>query len=323
MLACAGGACAGSASCAGALRRSRPRTSRPSSSRRRRRSFPASRSPSRCASRSRTAGTPTGRNPGDSGLPTTLAWKLPAGVDAGPIEWPAPRALPVGPLVNYGYEGEVLHLVDDHSRSARSSRRRGCRCSPRAPTGSSARKCAFPKARTSRCRCRWRDARRADPRWGAAIAAARAALPQPLAGWRECARAAAPTIKLTLVPPPGAADPGRDALLPVRADKIEPSGAADAVARDGERLRADAAGVAPRSRGPFDALAGVDHRRRRASAAAVRAATIDVAVAGSVVAGAKPRRRPRPRSTSRRREAPTATRVTLVASPSSRRSSAG
>ncbi len=52
------------------------------------------------------------QNPGDSGLPTTLAWKLPAGVEAGPIEWPAPRELPVGPLVNYGYEGEVLHLVE-------------------------------------------------------------------------------------------------------------------------------------------------------------------------------------------------------------------
>ena len=52
------------------------------------------------------------QNPGDSGLPTTLAWKLPSGIEAGPIEWPAPRELPVGPLVNYGYEGEVLHLVE-------------------------------------------------------------------------------------------------------------------------------------------------------------------------------------------------------------------
>ena len=33
-------------------------------------------------------------------------------MSAGPIQWPAPRALPVGPLVNYGYEGEVLLLVD-------------------------------------------------------------------------------------------------------------------------------------------------------------------------------------------------------------------
>src|SRR5215475_2130090 len=43
------------------------------------------------------------RNPGDSGLPTTLDWKLPAGVVAGPIQWPAPQVLAQGPLVNYGY----------------------------------------------------------------------------------------------------------------------------------------------------------------------------------------------------------------------------
>ena len=48
------------------------------------------------------------RNSGDSGLPTTLAWELPSGVSAGPIEWPTPQRLPIGPLVNYGYEGTVL-----------------------------------------------------------------------------------------------------------------------------------------------------------------------------------------------------------------------
>ncbi|MFZ5550953.1 MAG: protein-disulfide reductase DsbD family protein [Pseudomonadota bacterium] len=48
------------------------------------------------------------KNPGDSGLPTTLAWTLPAGADAGEIAWPAPHKLPVGPLVNYGYEGVLL-----------------------------------------------------------------------------------------------------------------------------------------------------------------------------------------------------------------------
>ncbi len=48
------------------------------------------------------------RNPGDSGLPTTLKWTLPAGSTAGEIAWPAPRRLPVGPLVNYGYEGDLL-----------------------------------------------------------------------------------------------------------------------------------------------------------------------------------------------------------------------
>ncbi len=48
------------------------------------------------------------KNPGDSGLPTTLAWTLPAGVSAGGIEWPTPSKLPIGPLMNYGYEGTVL-----------------------------------------------------------------------------------------------------------------------------------------------------------------------------------------------------------------------
>ncbi len=48
------------------------------------------------------------KNPGDSGLPTTLAWTLPAGVSAGEIAWPVPRKLPLGNLANYGYEGTVL-----------------------------------------------------------------------------------------------------------------------------------------------------------------------------------------------------------------------
>ena len=52
------------------------------------------------------------RNPGDSGEPTALEWKLPPGYSAGPIQWPPPKRLPIGPLLNFGYEGEVLHLVD-------------------------------------------------------------------------------------------------------------------------------------------------------------------------------------------------------------------
>ncbi len=51
------------------------------------------------------------KNPGDSGLPTTLAWQLPPGVAAGDIAWPTPSRLPIGPLMNYGYEGTVLLAV--------------------------------------------------------------------------------------------------------------------------------------------------------------------------------------------------------------------
>ena len=48
------------------------------------------------------------RNPGDSGLPTELQWKLPTGLAAGPIVWPAPRRIPIGSLANYGYEDTTL-----------------------------------------------------------------------------------------------------------------------------------------------------------------------------------------------------------------------
>ena len=51
------------------------------------------------------------RNPGDSGLPTRVQWTLPPGFSAGEIAWPYPKKLPLGPLMNFGYEGEVLHLV--------------------------------------------------------------------------------------------------------------------------------------------------------------------------------------------------------------------
>src|SRR4051812_42548502 len=48
------------------------------------------------------------RNAGDSGEPTQIKWTLPTGWQAGEFIWPAPKKLPVGPLVNYGYEDEVL-----------------------------------------------------------------------------------------------------------------------------------------------------------------------------------------------------------------------
>ncbi len=48
------------------------------------------------------------KNPGDSGLPTTMEWQLPAGATAGEIQWPTPAKLPIGPLLNFGYDGTLL-----------------------------------------------------------------------------------------------------------------------------------------------------------------------------------------------------------------------
>jgi thiol:disulfide interchange protein DsbD len=48
------------------------------------------------------------KNPGDSGLPTTLQWTLPAGVSAGDIAWPTPQRIPVGTMANYGFGDTIL-----------------------------------------------------------------------------------------------------------------------------------------------------------------------------------------------------------------------
>lgn len=46
-------------------------------------------------------------NPGDAGLATTLDWTLPPGFTAGPIQWPTPEKHNMGPLITYGYAGDV------------------------------------------------------------------------------------------------------------------------------------------------------------------------------------------------------------------------
>lgn len=51
------------------------------------------------------------RNPGDSGIPTELRWKLPEGFTAGPLLWPYPVRVDLPPLAVYAYEGEVLFLT--------------------------------------------------------------------------------------------------------------------------------------------------------------------------------------------------------------------
>jgi DsbC/DsbD-like thiol-disulfide interchange protein/cytochrome c biogenesis protein CcdA len=47
------------------------------------------------------------KNPGDSGIATSLEWALPDGITAGEIEWPAPERIEMQGLVNYGYSHVV------------------------------------------------------------------------------------------------------------------------------------------------------------------------------------------------------------------------
>ena len=52
------------------------------------------------------------KNPGDSGQPTSIEWKLPQGATASDILWPAPKRFDVGPITNYGYEDRVVLLTE-------------------------------------------------------------------------------------------------------------------------------------------------------------------------------------------------------------------
>ena len=226
------------------------------------------------------------RNPGESGLPTTLAWRLPAGYSAGDIVWPAPRLLPVGPLVNYGYEGEVLHLVSvsvpreatPGTQATLAARADWLVCKETCIPEGADLTLALPIA----------DRADVDSRWHAPIAATRDALPQPPpAGWRASATASGPVVELQWTPGPSGS-PGRLHFFAERERLIEPSAPQPATQRDGTwALKLPVAhDLAP----DFQRLQGVltaEHGFRTGSGV-VRAIALDVPVAGTPARGPKP-----------------------------------
>ncbi len=124
-------------------------------------------------------------NPGDSGLPTKLAWSVPYGYRPGEIAWPAPTRFDVGGLSNFGYTGEVLLPV---SIGVSSDALAGTRahlavaakwlvCHEECVPGKATLTLDLPVAASAK----------PDPRWSKAFASARAAQPLP-AAWTGEAR---------------------------------------------------------------------------------------------------------------------------------------
>ena len=218
------------------------------------------------------------RNPGESGLPTTLKWSLPAGVSAGPIQWPAPQALPAGPLMNYGYEGEVLLLTDLAVPSAFAAGRT-VTLSARAdwlvckeiciPDGADL-SLSLPVAAHAG----------ASP-WAYAIARTRSALPRPLEGWDATATGKGDAVELALTPTGSASDPGEVRFFPDSEGKIEAS-APQNLARNGSRLTL-LLPVSSQPVGEFKRVTGVLTASRGFGERS--SATLDIPLAGSVVAG--------------------------------------
>lgn len=50
-------------------------------------------------------------NAGDSGEPPRITWTLPSGITAGPLQFDAPDQLPLGPLMDFGYEDQAVFPV--------------------------------------------------------------------------------------------------------------------------------------------------------------------------------------------------------------------
>jgi thiol:disulfide interchange protein DsbD len=57
-------------------------------------------------------------NPGDSGEPPQVSWQMPRGFTADAIQWPTPKRLPTGTLMDFGYEQQVLLPVRVHIPAA-------------------------------------------------------------------------------------------------------------------------------------------------------------------------------------------------------------
>lgn len=226
------------------------------------------------------------RNAGDSGLPTTIAWKLPDGVKAGPIQWPAPRAMPVGPLVNYGYEGEVLLLTDlstvpdfPSGRTVTIAARADwlvCKeiCIPEGADLSLTLPVVADAGQVQR-----------DSRWGDGFAKTRTTLPQPADDWKVSANGHDSTVELRLAPAAtrdSVTDIASVHFFPYVEGQIEASGR-QSLARQGADLSLSLP-VASQRVGDFKRVAGVVVSTD--AAGAVHAIAIDVPLNGSVVAGA-------------------------------------
>jgi thiol:disulfide interchange protein DsbD len=174
------------------------------------------------------------KNPGDSGLPTKIEWILPEGWKAGPIQWPYPMPLPVGPLMNYGYEDEVVLLTE---------------LTP--PANAAAGKVPV-KARAEWLVCKdicipekgeldttltlAAMEAPANPRIEAAIERTRNNLPVDAPGWKFDSSLTKTALVVRITAPPGTRVPAKVTFFPDREGLIEPA-APQRILRDGNGLR--------------------------------------------------------------------------------------
>jgi DsbC/DsbD-like thiol-disulfide interchange protein len=145
------------------------------------------------------------RNPGDSGLPTEIAWTLPPGFAAGDIVWPVPERFVASGIGNYGYS-RAVDLLSRADRSTAAARTRAARIEANASWLVCSEICIPGEAKLSLAHCRSAPARhRPTPAQPALFAAARKRVPKPAASPRLAA--VGKEIRLTV---PATASTGLD-----------------------------------------------------------------------------------------------------------------
>jgi thiol:disulfide interchange protein DsbD len=143
------------------------------------------------------------RNPGDSGLAPRIAWALPDGFEAGPIEWPVPERHAEGDLMTYGYRREVtfpIRITPPQMIGADSVTLAATvdwlECKDVCMPGTAVLRLSLPVSAN--------PAAPGSPQ----IAAARSRVPGPPAGWSFSVEAGLRAVAISFVPPAGVSPRG-------------------------------------------------------------------------------------------------------------------
>jgi DsbC/DsbD-like thiol-disulfide interchange protein len=185
---------------------------------------------------------------GDSGLPTRVSWRLPPGFRAGALQWPVPRRLAIGTLVDYGYEGEALLLAGIEPAAGLApgtavhvgARVQWLMC----------RDVCIPASADLDLELAVREATALRPTpYAPAFERAQARVPLPLALAQASATRSGRSIRLEFSAP---SELHSLEFFPIEADRIEPS-APQHLSVSGNRVRLDLSAAAP----AFTALRGV------------------------------------------------------------------
>ncbi len=208
------------------------------------------------------------KNAGDAGLATTIKWTLPEGFQAGDIQWPAPKRLPVpGDVVNYGYEAETM-LLTQVTAPANLPVGRSVQLKAHVAWLVCAEVCVPGEANLTAPVKVVAGAPQVDPKWVKAFAATRQLLPVAIKGLDLRAETTDNGYNLVAEPArPGAVWPTGDVFFFSQDETVIESGAAQPVKVDGARhilnltKASFAVDIAKRLHGVLVAPVGLDARR--------------------------------------------------------------